>query len=630
MKYQVAEFVIDTALYRISNGGGVVPVEPKVFDLMVYLVRHRDRVLSREELFQQVWDGREVSDATLSNHVKIARKALGDNGDLQNVIQTIRGRGYQFVAPVSEIPDSVGPEGSVAAAQVERTKSAAPSWRLPLALGALLVPIALIWWRLLAPSPAPPDSGRPYVLVVPFGVSDNATPEQALFADQLTREVIGNLRKISGLRVVPEASAFAFRNNKAREHIRGLLPRVQYVLDGVVSVSPDNSLRITPVLEDLGKDLAVWDKPFQARVDNTNFFGMASGIASAVSAALKVEILRTEQRALTEFPTRNPEAYAPYVAGWRDMELLTRESVLRAIDSFNRAIELDDDFVAAYLARSDAYRALFTYFDPPKDLMPKVQASLEDVLARDPDSAEALSSLGLTQVMAWQWKEGWDNLNKARSLDPSLALTELGFALYYSGLGEVGKLKESLARANELDPFHSELADWGNWALFMNGEQEAARAWGEEKMAQHPDNGFVFCGAGLSAYLRGDYAEGVELAKKGVELAGRAPVALIMLAQAYGYAGQKDKVLPLLAEAESAHIYTCPYESAVAYLTLEDKDKAIELLHESVEKRSNCLIFLRNDPRMKVLRDDPRYAGRYAELLALVGLDDAALKSYKR
>ena len=100
MKYEVGGYVIDTTLYRISNGGAVVPVEPKVFVLLVYLLQHRDRVLSREELFQNVWDGRAVSDATLSNHVKIARKALGDNGDLQQTIQTIRGRGYQFVAPV--------------------------------------------------------------------------------------------------------------------------------------------------------------------------------------------------------------------------------------------------------------------------------------------------------------------------------------------------------------------------------------------------------------------------------------------------------------------------------------------------------------------------------------------------
>ena len=117
MKYQIAEYIIDTARYRISSGDAVIPAEPKVFDLLVYLIRHRDRVLSREELFREVWDGREVSDATLSNHVKSARKILGDSGELQKTILTIRGRGYQFIAPVTVIPEgSAGAGGDKAPA----------------------------------------------------------------------------------------------------------------------------------------------------------------------------------------------------------------------------------------------------------------------------------------------------------------------------------------------------------------------------------------------------------------------------------------------------------------------------------------------------------------------------------
>ena len=143
MKYQIAEFLIDTARYRISSGNAAIPVEPKVFDLLVYLIRHRDRVLSRDELFQEVWDGREVSDATLSNHVKSARKILGDSGELQKTILTIRGRGYQFIAPVREIAEDAaesrsrqgaGPaarKGSVAASPVHRPGAChweSPSW----------------------------------------------------------------------------------------------------------------------------------------------------------------------------------------------------------------------------------------------------------------------------------------------------------------------------------------------------------------------------------------------------------------------------------------------------------------------------------------------------------------------
>jgi DNA-binding winged helix-turn-helix (wHTH) protein/TolB-like protein len=652
-KFRIGDYVVDTARYRISVGEVPVAVEPKVFDLLVHLIRHRDRVLTREELFQSVWDGREVSDATLSNHVRSARKALGDSGELQQTIQTVRGRGYQFVAPVIEAVEDAAsavvgttpapapaPAPALAPAPapapVTGSPDAAPRrrWRLalPLAGVALLMAVVLVGARFLMAPSAPPELDRPYLLVVPFGVSDNATEYHRTFADQVTREVVDNLRKISGLRTVPHASAFHFRTDKTREHVLESLPGLQFVLDGEVSVAPDGTLRITPRLTDLRRDLDVWSSPFTVRVDDRDFFETPAEIARAVARALKVEILGDEQRALAELP-RIPQAYEPYAAGWREMEKFTHESMHRAVEYFDQAIALDPDFIAAYQSKSEALRSIFAYFEPPQELLPVVEASLAAVLERDPDSAEALSSLGLTQVMAWKWRDAWQNLNKARALDPTLAQTELGFALYYTALGENEKVKASLARAVELDPLHTELADWGTWALFMVGEQQAARDWGVMQMRQHPENGFVFCGAGIAAYLRGDAAEGVALLEKGVELSGRAPVALIMLAQGYGYAGQKDKVLPLLAEAERANIYMCPYETAVAHLSLGDEAsrmRAVELLFEAVEKRSNCLIFLRIDPRLKVLREDSRYADRYRELLTLVGLEESAVRSYRR
>src|SRR5262245_9540012 len=166
MKYQIADYIIDTARYRISHGETQVPAEPKVFDLLIYLLRYRDRVVTREELFREVWDGREVSDATLSNHVKSARKVLGDSGELQKTILTVRGRGYQFIAPVKVLPEggqdaaedktpvSLPPAGEVA-------KAAAPGWRLPLAIVGVLLFAALIGWRSFTYFQARPGSALP-------------------------------------------------------------------------------------------------------------------------------------------------------------------------------------------------------------------------------------------------------------------------------------------------------------------------------------------------------------------------------------------------------------------------------------------------------------------------------------
>jgi DNA-binding winged helix-turn-helix (wHTH) protein/TolB-like protein/Tfp pilus assembly protein PilF len=614
MKYQIAEYLIDTARYRISSGDAVIPAEPKVFDLLIYLVRHRDRVLSREELFREVWDGREVSDATLSNHVKSARKILGDSGEQQKTILTIRGRGYQFIAAVTVIPEDAVPAA----------KPAVPAWRLPLAIAGVLLLAALVGWRVLE-SVRAPASAQPYVVVVPFDVSADAPEAWRPFADQVTREVIRGLGKISGLRVVPALSAFTFKDNKTHEHIRRQLPDVQYVLDGVVSISAGNKLRITAALEDLNKGRVVWDKDYEGRTDDTNLFAMQSGIAAAVSDSLKVAILAEERRALDEFPTGNLKAYEAYVAGRYQLDLLSHESLPRAIELFDQAIALDPKFFDAYIARSDAYRQLFGYFEPPISMLQKVVDSIAEAQALRPDSAEAWSSLGLTYVMAWRWKDAWIALNKAKQRDPTLAQTELGFALYYSGLGEAEKVKRALAAADRLDPLNAEAADWGNWALFMVGESKAAREWVDRKMQQHPDIGVVFSGAGVGSYIAGDYARAVQLAEHGVEL-DASPVALIMLAQAYGHAGQKEKVLPLLEQAASAGRFACPYESAAAYLSIGDEQRAIALLDEAVVKRSNCLIFLRIDPRLEPIRDDPHYP----VLLNRVGLDDLALASYKR
>lgn len=617
MKYQIAEYIIDTARYRISSGDAAIPAEPKVFDLLVYLIRHRDRVLSREELFREVWDGREVSDATLSNHVKSARKVLGDSGELQKTILTIRGRGYQFIAPVIVIPE--GPE----TARV--TGPVAPAWRLPLSIAGVLLLAALLGWYAFSSFQAGPVSGAPYVVVVPFDVSGDAPEAWRPFADQVTREVIRNLRKISGLRVVPATSAFTFKDNKAREYIKRQLPDVQYVLDGAVSISAGNALRITLELEDLNKGLVVWDKGYEGRTDDTNLFALQSGIAAAVSDSLKVAILADEQRALDEFPTTNLKAYESYVAGRYQLDLLSHDSLPQAIKLFDEAIALDSEFFDAYIARSDAYRQLFAYFEPPINMLQKVVDSLAEAQALRPDSAEAWSSLGLTYVMAWRWKDAWIALNKAKRRDPTLAQTELGFALYYSGLGEAEKVKHALADAERLDPLNAEMADWGNWALLMVGESKAAREWVDRKMEQHPDIGVLFSGAGVGAYIAGDFARSVQLAEHGAQLDG-SPVALIMLAQAYGHAGQKEKVLPLLEKAASAGTYVCPYESAAAYLSIGDTERAITLLDEAVAKRSNCLIFLRIDPRLQPIRSHPHFQ----VLLNRVGLDDVAVVSYKR
>ena len=624
-KYRVGDYTIDVARFRLTTGGQPVPIEPKVFDLLVYLIRHRDRVLSRDELFQQVWDGREVSDATLSNHIKSARRALGDNGELQQTIQTIRGRGYQFVAPVTHEPESVV---EADAARGRRR----PAWLLTIA-AALVVVVAggLSLWRMwsLAPEPAAP----PIVLVLPLDVSGEAPATWQSWADEISRRVIGSLREISGLRALDRATSFSFAGaNRTHEHIRRQLPDVRYVLSGVVTPA-GGGFRITLELDELDTGRQVWRKVYEHRgsFDEAALAEVEAAIAPAVSQSLQVTILDDEQlalRRLREPLTSDHEALELYVEGWKYLQLYDYDSMKKAVDLFERATARDPGFFDAYLALGEAHRWIFGYYETPRDVLPKVVSTLKRAQELRPDSAEPLSALGLTYTMAWEWDEAWRYLNLAREKDPHLATTELGLALYYCAHDEAERVKQSLQRAKENDPLNTELADWGNWALFMVGESGAARDWVNGMMEKHPTFGFIAAGAGVGAAISGDYPRAVRLAEQG-HLLESTPVVKVMLAQAYGYSGRDQEARTLLHEAERAGVYTCPYESAVAYLAIGETDTSMALLEKSYEKRSNCLIFLRVDPRLEPLRKDSRYRQRFAALLARVGLDDDAVKSRK-
>ncbi len=576
MIFKFRNSVLDTANFTLLTDGQPISVEPRVFDLIVYLIKHRDKVITRQQLFDDLWEGRSVSDATLSNHIKIARAVLGDDGEQQAVIKTIRSRGYQFITTVEETSQNMDVENTIREINTTNTTnfahSASDKNSSKIVIGlivGLFITLLFFWIQLNSPTSNTDKSvefdTRPYILVVPFSLSAADADKWLPFADQITREVIRNLRKISGLRVIPASSAFTFMQNKTPSFIHQQLPNVRYVLDAVVSIGSEGNIRITPELEDIQTGKLVWDHDYRSRIDDSNFFKVQSNIAASVSDSLKIVIQEEELNALGEMPTGNLIAYELYVKGKQQFDILTQESLYRAIALFSEAIDLDANFEEAYIAKADSYRMLMSYYEKPVDTLPLVIDAVVAALKINPDSAEARSSLGLAYVFAWRWEDAWNMLNEARERDAGLALTELGFALYYSGLGDIKGIHRSLTRASQLDPLNVEIADWGHWSLAMAGELEQAVAWSKKQIRLHPKVGVIYSGASISAAISGDFDRAIRLAKQGVVLDYGSSFSLLALAQTYGYAGQLDQIRPLLKKVKQHPGYVCPYETAIVY-----------------------------------------------------------------
>ena len=223
MDFRFGDFEIDAARQELRQAGAPVHIEPQVFDLLVYLVQHRDRIVSKDELIETIWHGRVISEAALSSRISAARRALGDNGNDQTLIRTLHKRGFRFVG---EVEEGSAP-AAVAAGPSPLPQPAAAHDAVKLVPSAELLPL--------------PD--KPSIAVLPFQNMSH-DPEQEYFADGLTEDIITGLSRQRWFFVIARNSSFTYKG--AAVDVRDVATQlgVRYVLEGSVRKAA-NRVRVT-------------------------------------------------------------------------------------------------------------------------------------------------------------------------------------------------------------------------------------------------------------------------------------------------------------------------------------------------------------------------------------------------
>src|SRR5262249_12854718 len=233
--FRFANFEIDVARQELRRAGDLIPIEPQVFDLLLYLVRNRNRIVSREELIDAVWKGRVISEATLSSRVSAVRRVIGDNGNDQSLVRTHHKRGFRFVADVKdpalacEIP-----------ATISVRREPAPEY---LEARAQVVPVAS------RPGLTLPD--KPSIAVLPFQ-NRSGDPVQEYFADGLTEDIITGLSRQRWFFVIARNSSFMFKADAVDVRKVANELGVRYVLEGSVRKA-NGQVRVTAQLIDACK-----------------------------------------------------------------------------------------------------------------------------------------------------------------------------------------------------------------------------------------------------------------------------------------------------------------------------------------------------------------------------------------
>ena len=307
MRYLFEEYAFDTDRRELHRGTDAVSITPQVFDLLEYLIRNRERVVSKDDLIKAIWNGRSVSDAALTTRLNAARGAIGDSGEEQRFIKTLPRKGFRFVGQVREARKVAGPTPGDAPESV----------------------------------PALPD--KPSIAVLPFA-NMSGDPEQEYFADGMVEEITTALSRFKWLFVIARNSSFTFKGKAVDIKEVGRRLGVRYVLQGAVRKA-SGKVRITGQLIEAATGAHIWADKFER--DMTDIFALQDEVTLAVVSAIQPKLFQAE---IALARRRRPEDLTAYDLLLRAIQQavpLTREGLAEALRLVQRALELDPGFPGA-------------------------------------------------------------------------------------------------------------------------------------------------------------------------------------------------------------------------------------------------------------------------------------------
>jgi TolB-like protein/DNA-binding winged helix-turn-helix (wHTH) protein len=424
-------FRLDTANHLLYRDGDRVPLAPKAFDLLAYLADNAGRVVTQDEILQALWAETYVNPEVLRKYILEIRKALGDRAEQPEFIETLPKRGYRFIALITdeylfepaEAPTPLETERSTEVpiepeAVTSEPGSAVPERRLGrLALLSILAVVAValiaVYFVIARRGANAASPKNVSIAVLPF-TDMSAANDQEYFSDGLAEQLINDLAKAPGLKVIGRSSAFQFKGKNEDARIVGRKLGVANVLEG--SIRRDgNDVRITAELIKTDDGFQIWSQTYDQELKD--IFAVQDEIAQSATEALQLKLLGGNGRPFD--PTTrstNPAAYQAYLqAAYFKARGQSKEDLGKAFAHADRAIQLDQKYAPAWALRAStqASEASFDFIDPAEGFR-KARNDAERAIELDPTCAAAYLALATTQITHdWDWDAGDTSLRKA-------------------------------------------------------------------------------------------------------------------------------------------------------------------------------------------------------------------------
>ncbi len=601
------EFDFDCSTRELKKGGQKVRLEPQPAKVLTVLLRNAGEIVTRQELIREVWGSETFVDFDqgLNYAIRRIRVALDDDPDLPRFLEMVTKRGYRFVAAVSWVPGHNPPE-------VPFPREKKPEWRLAVAISAIIAlaligaTAAVIYKRRVPASQNKINS----LAVLPLRNLAKDS-DQEYFSDGMTDELITDLSKVTGMRVISHTSVERYKNTKRPlpEIAREL--GVDAIVEGAVMRSGDH-VRITAQLIDAQHDQQVWAESYEG--DLRNVLGLQDEVARKIANEIGIKLSGAGAIGTgAPKPTVDPVAYESYLKGRSYFNHMSCHDFEDALAYFQLAVHEDPKFAAAYSGMGDAYFTLGDWRCVHEEHFDEAEIAATRAIELEPGNAHGyavLAEVGFSRD--WNWVGPVKQFTTAIDLDPNDPSIHAYYGMF---LVAMGKVEEGIAeerKAQELDPFSDRTNLMYTWTLYLAHRFDDAIAQANHALSISQSYGEYYW-LGQCYEKKGMPDQAIAFYLK--TMSGVPEEISIRLA-AYRKGGLAEywREDELIRNRNNQKVD--PIRQAMYYVHTGGKGKAIEQLQLAYRQHTNGLQFLKTEPVYDGLRDDPRFK----ELLVRLGL----------
>ena len=637
--YEFGEFHLETADRLLLRAGKPVALTPKAFEMLLALIRSGGHVVEKDELMKQVWPDSFVEEANLARNVWALRKALSDDDDVHQYIETVPKLGYRFVASVTEVPDhpDVFIQRRIRARIVSEEADNDEAAEIPgnAGVSGKLIPdttalglvggglrrrrtAALVVAGVLAviviggllvrkarskPTPKPIES----VAVLPFTNLSN-DPELDYLSDGITEGLINHLSQVPRLKIIAHNSVFHYKGKDIDAREVGKALGVQALLVGRVAQHGDD-LSISAELIDASDGSHLWGTRHDRKVSDLRF--LQQELPQDIARSLSSRLTNIDRKSDTRRYTENPDAYQNYLKGRYFWNKRTEAGLQKGIGYFQTSVERDPTYALAYAGLADSYIMQANWrFAPAAEAYQQARAAALRALELDPDLAEAKTSLAYSTLLyQWDWKGAEQGFREAIALNPNYASAHHFYSICLLTAGRQEEALAEIQRAQELDPLSLIITSVHGWIFYEERQYDQATEYFGKTLEMDSQYVPALLDLGECHLRRGDSQKALEQFQKARSVDGDTSRVLADIAQAYAQSGQQSSALKIVKQLEepSSSRFVSPWDLSFVYAALGDKARAIQMLDKSIDQKVGWVTSLGVDPGFDSLRTDPRF-----------------------